>query len=383
MPYRRQHILIRYVVAILTVALAHAAGLLLVPVLEGHVSPLFLTAVMVSALYGGLGPGLLAGVLSAFASAFFYVPPYYSLDIGFDDFLRLVVFMIMAALISWLSAARKQSEEALRAARDELELRVRQRTEELRQANERLTLEVIERQRGQEQILAHRERLRSLASDLSRSEERERRRIAIALHDGIGHALAASVIKLRTLMQTESLDGAEPQIEAACNLVEKAIEYTRSLTLELSPPILYELGLVAAVEWLAEQFEQRHGIAVSVVDDESSAAIPEEIRGVLFAAIRELLVNVIKHAKASSVSIEIARPDRRLHVVVRDDGAGFDSQLRQWRSAGFGLFNIRERISGLGGSIDIQSTPGAGCTVALSVPLPLPLTSENPTGVHS
>ena len=342
--------LIRYAVPLVAVAAAAAFHLALFRWSEQIHLALFVTAVVVSALYGGLGPGLLASALASVASAFFFLGPTYSFRLDETDLLRLGVFLVAALLISWLSGSVRRSEEALRQARDLLEIRVQERTAELVAANQ--------------ELLAHQTKLQSLAAELSTAEERERRRIATVLHDAIGHALAVAVLKLRA-----DPDIATPEQQHACELIEQAIQHTRSLTLQLSPPILYELGLGPAIEWLAEQFEKQHRLRIPVDDRLDEDVIDEEVRVLIFNAVRELLVNVVKHARAESASVAVTGDAGRILVTVSDDGVGFDPQAPYSPAGAFGLFNIRERLGHVGGSFSIESSPGRGCTVRLDAPL--------------
>ena len=144
---------------------------------------------------------------------------------------------------------------------------------------------------------------------------------------------------------------------------------TRSLTLELSPPILYEIGLEAAIEWLAERTQRDHGLLATVCDDGQSKPLPEEFRAELFNAVRELLFNVVKHARAKSVGIRLSRCGDMYEIVIEDDGIGFEANMQVATSSGFGLFSIRDRISHLGGRFQVDSAPGRGCRVTLQVPL--------------
>jgi len=364
----RTQSLLRYLVPLLAVGVAHGLTWVLWKYLQNNLSMLFIVAVIVSASYGGLGPAVLASLLSALACAFFYLPPRYSFDLGFDDALRLLAFGIVSIFVSWLSAARRQSEAALRVAHSELETRIEQRTAELIRVNDDLRTEIGERVRAQQSILAYQSRLQALATDLSLTEERERRRIASTLHDAIGHTLAVAVIRLRDLLSSEKTNGTTQELEDICKLIEQSIQHTRSLTLDLSPPILYELGLEPAIEWLAERVQKQHWLAVVVKGDSEPKPLDDQVRALLFNAVRELLVNVVKHAQAKNVMVGIQRIDQSVQIVVKDDGIGFE-HLQSAAPSGFGLFNIRERLEHLGGRFEIESSVGRGCTVTLQAPL--------------
>lgn len=224
---------------------------------------------------------------------------------------------------------------------------------------------IQDRKSSEEQVLAYQEQLQSLASELSLSEERERRRIATNLHDRIGQSLAFARLKLASLSHENA---AAREVQA---LIEQAIVDTRSLTFELSPPVLYELGLVAALEWLARKIQQEHGVQTRFHDDGQPKPLDEDFRIVLFQAVRELLVNVVKHARATHAQVLLRREADALRIIIEDDGVGFEvpkiSAKETMRS--FGLFNIRERVEYLGGRVKIRTEPGRGTRVTLMAPL--------------
>jgi PAS domain S-box-containing protein len=215
------------------------------------------------------------------------------------------------------------------------------------------------------------DKLRSLASELSLTEERERRRMASYLHDVIGQTLALCKIKVRALQKAPTAEGLEAPLVDLRGLIEQSIHNTQSLTFELCPPILYELSLEAAVEWLGERMHEQSGLAIVIEDDKQPKPLSSDMRAVLFQAVREILVNIIKHAQATLVNVRLSRSDGTFHIAIRDDGVGFDvSRKGETKSGGgFGLFNIRERLSYLGGQLEIESRPGAGTNVSIIAPL--------------
>jgi len=239
----------------------------------------------------------------------------------------------------------------------------------------RISLSVVRnitRQKEAERKLrSYQEQLRSLAAQLSLAEERERRSIASDLHDGIGQALTVAGIKLGALRRMLSDHEAVSSVDQVRQLVEQIMRDTRSLTFDLSPPVLYELGLEAALEWLAEQTSRRHGIPTEFHDDRRPKPLHEDVGVLLFRATRELLINVAKHAHASRARLSVSRDDARIRVEVRDDGVGFDVEqvTAHNTQAGFGLFSIRERLDHVGGRLEANSRPGDGSTLALLAPL--------------
>jgi len=233
-------------------------------------------------------------------------------------------------------------------------------------------LDITERKRIEEELCQYRERLRALASTLARAEQRERRRIATLLHDDVIQSLALSRIKLGALRSQLTAAGQEALLDSIRGHLEQAIGSTRSMTFQLSPPVLHELGLEAALGWLAEQFTKEHSLHVECATDTPHVAVNEEMRNLLFSAARELLVNVVKHAHAAAARITTQTDAESLCIIIEDDGRGFDAQPAisgLSRGGGFGLFNIRERLGYLGGRCEVQSSPGHGTRVTLMVPL--------------
>lgn len=274
---------------------------------------------------------------------------------------------------------RKQAEDALKTSHDALETWVDERTQQLQEANLRLKSEVEDRLKTERSLIKHQQQLRKLSSALVQTEERERRRISTALHDGIGQTLAAAKIKLGAIRSTLPASEMVRPVDETRDLISAAIQETRSLTFELSLPVLYEIGLKPALEWLAEQFKRKFGIQISVNEDgcEQGLEVPERV--FLFQALRELCFNVVKHAHASHVTISI-RQEQNSDVIrcdVADNGIGFEA--RQHAPApdtdmGFGLFSIREQLRQYGGTFTLQTNPGCGTRVVLR----LPLKTENP-----
>jgi signal transduction histidine kinase len=227
------------------------------------------------------------------------------------------------------------------------------------------------RKEAEEELSSCRKRLRSLSSDLILAEEKERRRIASDLHDRIGHALAATSMKLKRLEKKASpdLSGAVHDI---AGLVEDLIRETQTLTFSISPPVLYDFGLQAAVEWLVEETRRQYGIDIGFACGIEDATVSGNPRILAYQAIREILFNIIKHAKARHVSISVGLRGGRLCTVIEDDGQGFlppkTSPQKQPRG-GFGLFNIREKLRSQGGTLVVESRPDRGTRITMVSPL--------------
>ena len=230
-----------------------------------------------------------------------------------------------------------------------------------------LNREINKRQRTEEKLTIYYQRIQTLTSELTLVEERERHRLAIELHENIGQILAVARIKMGILSaKTEATDFSSNLSEIRKH-IEKAIQYTRSLTLELSPPILYELGLEPAIEWLAHQIFDEIGIHVEVQGDAIPASLTDEARILLFLVVRELLNNVTKHAQAHYARINLEKKDDDLRILVEDDGIGFDVAKGMERS--FGLFSISERLKRIGGRLEVTSQLGQGTQATVIVPL--------------
>ncbi len=231
--------------------------------------------------------------------------------------------------------------------------------------------DITVRKQQEQEILASQRQLAELTEELLLTEERERRRIATALHDSIGQSLAFSKRTLGVLRK-DSPESLWVQIEKARQQIDKAIQQTRSLTFELSPATLYTFGLEAALEELAEQFSQREGLQCHLEAQDGADPLPEQTKVLLYRSARELLTNVAKHAGARNVSIRIGRVGRDVRIEIEDDGKGFEpSELQpvQGKRMSFGLFSIRERVAHMKGSFDIQSRSGHGTKVMIQVPV--------------
>ncbi len=216
--------------------------------------------------------------------------------------------------------------------------------------------------------------LSRLSSELTMAEHRERRRLAKILHDHLQQLLVGARFSL------ETLEGRVPGeywriIENAANLMQESLDVSRTLTVELSPPVLYEGGLLRALQWLVRWMNEKHGLTVNLIDkDGCGDSMRQDIKTLLFSSVRELLLNVVKHADVLSAEIELACPDHaHIRITVVDHGAGFDpdrcADEPDEMASGFGLFSIRERLQFMGGKCRIDSSPGRGTTVCLLAPI--------------
>ncbi len=228
----------------------------------------------------------------------------------------------------------------------------------------------------QEKLRDNQKRLKAFASELSLAEERERRRIAMGIHDNLGQKLVMLKFRLQALQGAVSDRNMQTALNHECIVMADILDDIHSLTFELSNPVLYELGLESAVKgWLMSEIQKNAGLKCEFKSEGVQEVVDEDIKVVLFQAVRELLINIIKHARAKTVKVGIAKQYNEVEVTVEDDGAGFDVTrlgLPSGKEGGFGLFNIRERLEYIGGRLEIKSSPGKGTRVLMTAPMKKP-----------
>jgi PAS domain S-box-containing protein len=236
-----------------------------------------------------------------------------------------------------------------------------------------IALDITKRKMAEQKLLEERMMLKSMASELTLAEERERQRIATYLHDHIAQNLAMSKFWLQQVQQLHTDKKLEYKLSEVLKVLDKVIDSTRSVTFNLSLPTLLEQGLETALkELLSAEIEKKHGIRTEFKDDGLPKPLDEEIRILLYRDIRELLINVIKHAHATKVKVSVSRVGERIRVCVEDNGVGFDTEVvrrNTLKKRGFGLFSIRQRLEQLGGQFEIGHEPGRGGIVMIEVPL--------------
>ena len=209
-------------------------------------------------------------------------------------------------------------------------------------------------------------RLQSLSRRLLNIQETERRSLARELHDEIGQALTATKINLQALERFPDPATLASRLRDANSIVERALEQVRSLSLELRPPLLDDLGLPAALRWLLDQHARRSGLQVQFVSDPFEGRPGAEVETACFRIAQQGLMNVVKHAGARTVRVELRRVGDALHLHVRDDGAGFDvlaARARAMRGESLGLLSMEERAALAGGGIEWTPAPGRGTDV--------------------
>lgn len=287
---------------------------------------------------------------------------------------------------------QRQAEQALRAAHADLAKTVDSlQTEAEQRQNAQQALREVN-----DQLAQRASQLRALAGQLTLAEQRERRRMARLLHDHLQQLLVGAKFRLSVLGRHEDVV-VKQATEEVSQLLDESIQASRSLTAELSPPILHEAGLNAGLEWLTHWMADKHGLFVDLIMEEDATALAEDVTVLLFESVRELLFNCVKHSKTRSATVNLRRVDGQIQIVVADQGAGFDpAALRPAGTdgGGFGLFSIRERLDLFGGRLELDSAPGKGSRFVLSAPVgptpaadptpdatPEPLTDGQPTPV--
>ena len=236
-----------------------------------------------------------------------------------------------------------------------------------------LARDISERKEAQRKIEAYRAKLQDLVSQLTLSEEEERKRLAVELHDSICQTLAFMKMKVDIELATPVSVVANRFLTEFQENLLRLIDETKNLTNNLGTPMLHQFGLKNAIEqWMSTEIKDKHGIEVMVKDDQASLPLSEETQALVFRAIRELAVNVVKHALAQQVEVSLERQGAWAMICLSDDGVGFDvtaQRAREGQNQGYGLFSIQERIDHLGGMFNIQSTPGKGTRIVIRVPL--------------
>jgi signal transduction histidine kinase len=377
--------LLRYVVSVITVAAALGLNLLSWPLVRGTPSSLFFAAVMVSAWYGGLGPGILATVLSALSLDYFFIAPVYSLEFDLSAILRLSVFLAVALLTSYLTAARKRAEEALRSAHGELEKRVEERTAELAQANESLRAEIVERKRAEKELWR-----------LQREMGRVERLAALGRITGtIAHELGTplnSVLGYTQLLAQEELsEGARRRlniIETQVQRMGEIIQHYLSRTHDSPRKNQIHINeLVGETLILLNPIFQQHGVHVTTTLGDSLPPLWGDE-----ASLQRALINVLDNAVDATregglltIATRTCKSSEGngagIVVEITDTGAGIPPELLpkifdlfvttkpSGKGTGLGLVVCQEIVKAHGGTIEIESQVGQGTSVQIFLPI--------------
>lgn len=232
--------------------------------------------------------------------------------------------------------------------------------------------DITERKRAEKELIEREQTIKAMAMELSVAEERERCRIAEELHDQVVPKLVLGKMRIHSLRNLVPAGVGDDVIGSMETLIEQSISDIRTLTFQLRPPILANAGLEAALKWLAQEFLENYGLMVKITDDNSFKPLKYEIRSAIFQIVRELLLNVVKHAGTQKGWITIQRSKDIIEIKVEDDGCGADLASFSYdnpKPGGFGIFNIKSKIEYLGGEMLIESAHGSGTRVSIRAPL--------------
>ncbi len=355
-----------YLLPVLAVLTALQTNLWIAPSL-GVLPPYltFVAAVMITAWFGGFLPAVFAIVLSALIINYYFIPPVHSFVMKAADTGTIAFFVLEAVAIAFCIDYLRKNEGVLRRANMDLKHEVT---------------------RGRREISKREERLHGVLDQLAATEERERRQLAAELHDHLAQLLTLTRMKMKQAQQSlpRSIRTAEQYIAQSDDLLHKSLDYVRTLMAELYPPQLYELGLADALRWLAGQMP-RHGLAVDVSIGQDSVTLVNEKALLLYQSVRELLMNIVKHAAVNRAMVALRTDSDSVVITVQDAGRGFDPSAMQGTVPGrhFGLPSVRDRITTMGGTLVIDSAVGKGTKIVMSVPLRQVSTSTSSTSLRA
>ena len=349
----------RYLLPIFAVYVALQTNWLVAP----HVSflPPFLTflgAIMVTAWYGGFPSAVFAVMLSAFLANYYFIPPIHDFHLKLADAGTLGFFALEAIAMAYCIDYLRRNEGTLRRANLDLEQQV---------SSKHLQLSDKE------------ENLRGIMTQLAVTEERERRLLAAELHDYLAQLLVLSRMKIKQAQQNlyRSARESNRYMTETDELLRKSVDYVRTMMADLYPTQLQDLGLPAALRWLAGQMP-RHGLDVELAIGSETLPLTSDRALLLYQSVRELLMNIVKHAAVNRARVVLESESDGLVITVQDHGRGFDPSALPPAIPGhhFGLESVRERITATGGTFVIDSTVGRGASITLTLPFHLGSESE-------
>jgi len=228
-----------------------------------------------------------------------------------------------------------------------------------------LRLERQERLRYAE-LEHNREELQQLSARLVDAQETERRSLSRELHDGVGQALGLLLMDVGRLSNQLTGDAkGQEMVQRIKTVAERTVQTVRNMALLLRPSMLDDLGLVSALEWYAREVSRSSNTEVEVKAENVSETLPDSLMVCIYRVVQEAVNNARRHAHAKNVTVEVKQTDTVVQVQIRDDGSGFDGN----RIRGIGLLGMDERVKRLGGTLTIDSTPGAGTTIRAELPL--------------
>jgi signal transduction histidine kinase len=294
-----------------------------------------------------------------------------------EIYMRLLFIGVLTGfgiVISRMVAQRDRIQEALQAAHGELEKRVVERTVELFESNQLLKQEITVRNRAEAGLRESEKKLHQLSFRLMNAQETERRRISLELHDDLGQSLNVLKLQLKSYEKRLRDDQADlkSDYEETLRYINQIIDNVRRLSHDLSPCILEDLGLSAALRKLVNDFGKHSCAKISVEMEEVDHLFPRNLQIIIYRIFQEALTNVGKHARAAHVSIVFTVRNTHAVILVEDDGRGFDMKQAEARcraGLSLGLATMNERARMLGGAFDISSAPEKGTRISLTFPI--------------
>lgn len=327
---------VHYGMAVLFVGTATGLNLLFWSFVKPLASPLFLVAIVVTAWRSGLRAGIFATLLSGIIIDYFFISPQYQLGGSFDNLARLSVFAFEGIILCWLVAWRTNAAEEIKNSR---------------------------------------ERLQALSLRQQTLREDERKRIALEIHDELGQALTGLKMEIHLLnRQIKEIDDSEKireashRIEDVMHLTDGAIQTVRRIATELRPPILDDLGLAAAIEWQAQEFGRRTGISCVLSSNVEAVEFNSEFSTAVFRIFQETLTNIIRHAGANTITVNLKKSDRRLILRVEDDGKGIE-EGGAGGNGSLGILGMHERARLIGGELEVFNGTENGTVILLTAPV--------------
>ena len=328
----RHNPFLRYAVAILLVAISLVVTLLMWRLVQAPPTPLFLVAIIITAWFVGRGPAILSTLLSALTIDYFFILPQYQLSGSRDDLGRILVFSIEGVMLSLLIVSRRRTSDQIRESREEL---------------------------------------RALSTHLQTIIERERTRIAREIHDELGQELTSLKFDVAWLKERAAAANSRAEIEKLTNVlrsIDGAISSVRRIATELRPAVLDTLGLTAAIEWQAKDFQSRTGIVCRLDSMDEDLPVSNNAATAVFRIFQESLTNVARHADATEIEIALQRVDGHVRLVIHDNGKGVNGASMRG-SHSLGILGMQERVRLLDGDIGISGKAGEGTTVQVSIPI--------------
>ncbi len=271
---------------------------------------------------------------------------------------------------------QKKMEEKLQRSHDEMERHVEERTAELTKINKKLQVEITERKELYGALRESKRTLRRMSTHLIRAQEKERKRVALELHDELGQALSLLKLKIGSIKKALPQDqtGLKNECKGISDYIVQMIENVRRLSRDLSPRIIEDLGLSSALRWLAESSARHMNIELLFEMDDIDSLLSPEAQVTLYRIFQEAITNIVKYAKATRIWISTRKGEIKniLTFILKDNGVGFDLEhFEEYISTekGLGLAAMDERAKMLGGSFEISSQKGIGTTITISVPI--------------